>query len=61
MDWQPIEKAKRDGTEYIGRLGPKKFRLVWYWKVSSRTEGWCDENGKRVHPTHFLPKPADPH
>jgi len=53
--WLPIESAPKDGTEMIGLCGRKDVRLVWYFRPSSRTQGWCDQNAKRVHPTHWMP------
>lgn len=58
--WQGIETAPKDGTEVLVMLAPKVIRLGWYFKRSSRTEGWCDENGKAINPTHWMPLPAAP-
>ncbi|WP_313444566.1 DUF551 domain-containing protein [Brevundimonas sp.] len=58
--WQDISTAPKDGTEVLVMLKPKVIRLGWYFKPSSRTEGWCDENGKRLIPSHWMPLPAAP-
>lgn len=58
--WQDISTAPKDGTEVLVMLKPKVIRLGWYFKPSSRTEGWCDENGKRIIPSHWMPLPAAP-
>lgn len=60
VEWRPIETAPKDGTEVLVQMAPKVIRLGWYFKPSSRTEGWCDENGKRIIPTHWLPLPPPP-
>ena len=60
MSWQPIETAPKDGTEVLVQMAPKVIRLGWYFKPSSRTEGWCNKNGKRIIPTHWLPLPSPP-
>lgn len=59
-EWLPIETAPKDTTELLGRMGPKHFGLIWYFAPSSQTQGWCDANGKRVHPTHWLRIPKLP-
>lgn len=58
--WQPIETAPRDSTEVLVLVGRKIIRLGWYFKPSSRTEGWRDENGNRINPTHWMPLPPPP-
>lgn len=58
--WQDISTAPKNGTEVLVMLKPKVIRLGWYFKPSSRTEGWCDENGKRIIPSHWMPLPAAP-
>lgn len=58
--WQDISTAPKDGTEVLVMLKPKVIRLGWYFKPSSRTEGWCDENSKRIIPSHWMPLPAAP-
>lgn len=58
--WRPIETAPRDGTEIIAMIARKRVRLAWYFKPSSRTEGWLDENGRSITPTHWLPLPPAP-
>ena len=58
--WQPIESAPRDGTEVLVYIRPKVFRLGWYFAPSSRTQGWRDENGKQIVPTHWMPLPPPP-
>jgi len=55
--WQPIETAPKDTTEVIVLVRPKVIRLGWYFKPSSRTEGWCDESSRRIIPTHWVPMP----
>lgn len=60
VEWRPIETAPRDRTEIIGLCGRKDVRLIWYFAPSSRTMGWCDQNGKFVKPTHWLPLPPAP-
>ena len=57
-EWQPIETAPLDGTEIIVLIRPKVIRLGWYFKRSSRTEGWCDENGRDIKPIAWRPMPA---
>lgn len=39
-----------DGTEVLGLQGRKRIRLMWYFKASSATQGWLDENGKEFKP-----------
>lgn len=58
--WQDISSAPKDGTELLGLLGPKDIRLIWYFKPSSRSEGWLDARGNQVKPTHWQPLPAAP-
>lgn len=58
--WRDIESAPRDGTEVSVLIKPKVIRLGWYFAPSSRTEGWCDENGRRIRPTHWMPLPTPP-
>ena len=58
--WEDISTAPKDSTEVLVLVGRKVIRLGWYFKASSRTEGWCDENGKRIHPTHWMPLPPPP-
>nr|WP_303705475.1 hypothetical protein [Brevundimonas naejangsanensis] len=60
VEWRPIETAPRDGTEIIAMIARKRIRLAWYFKPSSRTEGWLDENGRSINPTHWLPLPPAP-
>lgn len=60
IEWQPIETAPKDTTEVLGRMGPKRFGLIWYFAPSSQTFGWCDARGRRVHPTHWIPIPRLP-
>ncbi|WP_392352975.1 hypothetical protein V8F63_09505 [Brevundimonas sp. LF-1] len=60
VEWRPIETAPRDGTEVIAMIARKRIRLAWYFKPSSRTEGWLDENGRSIKPTHWLPLPPEP-
>ena len=64
MEWMTIDSAPKDGTEIIVLIRPKVIRLGWYFAPSSRTFGWCDENGKRIKPTHWtwmpLPSPPEP-
>ena len=60
VEWRPIETAPRDGTEVIAMIARKRIRLAWYFKPSSRTEGWLDENGRSIIPTHWLPLPPAP-
>lgn len=59
-EWRPIVTAPTGAVEMIGLCGPKDIRLIWYFYPSSRTQGWCDQNGKRVYPTHWLPLPSAP-
>jgi len=58
-EWRDIESAPKDGTEVLVELRPKVIRLGWYFKRSSRTEGWCDENGKPITPVRWAPLPRD--
>lgn len=58
--WRPIESAPKDGTEVLVLIREKVIRLGWYFRPSSRTEGWCDESGKSIRPTHWMPLPAPP-
>jgi hypothetical protein len=58
--WQPIETAPKDGTEVLVLIRAKVIRLGWYFVRSSRTAGWCDENGKAITPTHWMSLPAPP-
>lgn len=60
--WQDIGTAPQDGTELIGRFGPKKFALVWYFAPSSQVFGWCDVKGDRVYPKQWMhiPPPPEP-
>lgn len=51
--WRPIATAPKDGTELLVYIRPKVVRLGWWFAPSSRTFGWCDENGKRIYPTHW--------
>lgn len=60
VEWRPIETAPRDGSEIIAMIARKRVRLAWYFKPSSRTEGWLDENGRAINPTHWLPLPPAP-
>lgn len=60
VEWRPIETAPRDGAEIIAMIARKRVRLAWYFKPSSRTEGWLDENGREIIPTHWLPLPPAP-
>lgn len=60
VEWRDIETAPRDGTEIIAMIGRKRVRLAWYFKPSSRTEGWLDETGRSIKPTHWLPLPPAP-
>ena len=58
--WQDMETAPRDGTEIIVLIRPKVIRLGWYFKASSRTLGWMDENGDTIVPKFWMPLPAPP-
>lgn len=58
--WQPIETAPKDGTEILGMIAPKVLRLVWWFQRSHMTFGFCDENGKDVICTHWMPLPPVP-
>lgn len=60
VEWQPIETAPKTGKEVIVLIRPKVIRLGWYFQPSSHTGGWCDENGRRIHPKHWMPLPAPP-
>lgn len=55
--WRPMDTAPTDGTEVIVRIREKVIRLGWYFKPSSRTEGWCDENGNSIKPIAWMPLP----
>lgn len=58
--WRPIDTAPKDGTEVIGLYGRKKIALCWYFRPSSNTEGWLDQNGNARRPTHWMPLPPPP-
>lgn len=58
--WQDISTAPKDSTEVIVLCGRKVIRLGWYFKPSSRSEGWLDESGRAIKPTHWMPLPAAP-
>lgn len=60
LGWRSIETAPKDGTEIIGLMGRKTIRLVWYFKASSATQDWLNENGKKASPTHWMPLPKLP-
>lgn len=59
-EWQPIDTAPKDGTEVIVLIRPKVIRLGWFFAPSSRTANWCDENGRKIKPTHWMPLPLPP-
>lgn len=58
--WEPIDTAPMDGTEIIVLVRRKVVRLGWYFKPSSRSQFWCDENGRPIKPTHWIPLPDAP-
>lgn len=60
LRWQPIETAPTDSTEVLVLVRPKVIRLGWYFAPSGRTQGWCDERGNSIRPTHWMPRPAAP-
>lgn len=62
-DWQPIETAPRDGTEFIACWQPEgyDYQLVnadTYWW--GRGECFISHEAGRIEPTHWMPLPAPP-
>ena len=60
MQWRDISEAPKDGTEILGRIGPKDVRLIWYFRRSANTTGFLDAWGRDVKPTHWVPMPSEP-
>lgn len=72
-EWQPIETAPRDGTEFIA-LSPKgvsrckwadvdwdehPLGRVYKWWINPDDEFWF-EDGPHDAPTHWMPLPNPP-
>lgn len=60
VGWMPIESAPKDGTEIIVLSGAKGVSLGWFFIASSRTQGWLDQRGRQISPTHWMPFPKIP-
>lgn len=59
MEWQPIETAPKDGSEFIGYVATSyqggAVVLHWYKKY-----GWIDWDYDVWEPTHWMPLPPPP-
>jgi hypothetical protein len=58
INWQPINKAPKDGTKIIG-CGPDEERNVMWWSGTCWTREGDDYN-LFCEPTLFYPCPPDP-
>lgn len=62
-DWQPIETAPKDGTEFLACELLARTDAPGYWDkfvcAWGNGYGWHSD-GHRVAPTHWQPWPADP-
>lgn len=72
-NWQPIETAPKDGTEFLGAQNRTVFLCTWskeLYPLGSTYEGWVnagshnyDDGGDwrmNVTPTHWQPLPEPP-
>lgn len=65
MDWQPIETAPKDGTEFLAFYPPGDyededgtFDISWWDNTSTRERGFLMIGG--VEPSHWMPLPPPP-
>jgi hypothetical protein len=54
--WQPIETAPKDGTEFLGWSG----RHVWIVRWLAGFQSWLLSDGGRSELTHWMPLPDPP-
>ena len=62
MEWQPIETAPRDGTEFLAfwsnAYGKFKFIQPMMWLNNRFVVTWDHDDD--VKPTHWMPLPQPP-
>lgn len=62
MNWQPIETAPTDGTEFIGySAGLRAYEGQWTAYVCRRQNNlWIAVGEGVANPTHWMPLPEAP-
>ena len=61
IDWQPIETAPRDGTEFLATNG--EYRFITAWRPADCRSGFgsihsCCGYYEDQKPTHWMPLPG---
>lgn len=57
--WQPIERAPRDGTQFLAfEIGG--YFNCWWHDNGYGEQYWMDEADSEPNPTHWMPLPAAP-
>lgn len=61
-EWQPIETAPKDGTQFLG--WDQGYFIVVYWEIDDDVEEdqcWrISYSGDLMFPTHWMPLPEPP-
>ena len=59
LQWQPIETAPKDGTEFLGSVGVSYQGgvVVLHW---DKDDGFIDWDADFWDPTHWMPLPPPP-
>lgn len=66
MEWQPIETAPKDGTDFLlyeGDTTRKQWRGSWFaesWVCSASSDDHTVAWMMRIKPTHWMPLPPAP-
>jgi hypothetical protein len=76
MEWQPIETAPKDGTQFWGRVGDDAIAMTWHksfdafvssWRRMTMAPGYTidglayKDHSPRTHtPTAWMPLPPPP-
>lgn len=63
MEWQPIETAPKDGSEFIAFFPCNLSGMVcsarWI-NGNGRMKGYFKHLGIKIYPTHWMPMPTPP-
>jgi hypothetical protein len=56
-EWQPIETAPKDGTEFLAFQPGWELDFAWWDQARGM---WMDRHGDQTVPTHWIPLPPPP-